>query len=118
MPAPTEAASKDKDNEEEAKEPGFLAPMLPPPPKASKDAAPPPQKPPRPSASPAEKMREKSLPLPYQEPPWGGHPPSGYSVEVIKGGSVAETLQLDKNFLVVGRFYSCDVKMEHPSLSR
>ena len=60
----------------------------------------------------------KELPLPYREPPWSGPPPPGYQMEVIKGGSVAETIKMEKSFLVVGRFYSCDVKMEHPSLSR
>ncbi len=73
--------------------------------------------------SPAELLKQKeSLPLPYREPSWSCLPPDGksvYSLEVLKDGVIAQKLQLsDKSFFVFGRRPSCDLQMEHPSLSR
>ena len=69
--------------------------------------------------SPAEMAKANLIPLPYQEPSWGGLPAQRYAVEVIKNGSVLETHPLqDKSFFVVGRLANCDIVLEHPSLSR
>jgi hypothetical protein len=69
--------------------------------------------------SPAELALAQSIPVPYQEPSWGGIPGLPYSLEIIKNGSVVETHPLrDKSFFVVGRLANCDIVLEHPSLSR
>ncbi len=69
--------------------------------------------------SPAELAQAKAVPLPYQEPSWGGVPAQPYGVEVIKNGTVVETIPLrDKSFFVIGRLATCDIVLEHPSLSR
>lgn len=69
--------------------------------------------------SPAELAQAKAIPVPYQEPSWGGMPALPYAVEVIKNGSLVETLPLrDKSFFVIGRLANCDIVLEHPSLSR
>lgn len=74
---------------------------------------------PRLRASPAELAKANQIPLPYQEPSWGGVPGHPYSLEVIKNGSQVETIPLrDKTFFVVGRLANCDIVLEHPSLSR
>uniref|UniRef100_A0A8C9VKB1 Solute carrier family 4 member 1 adaptor protein n=1 Tax=Scleropages formosus TaxID=113540 RepID=A0A8C9VKB1_SCLFO len=58
-------------------------------------------------------------PLPYAEPPWGGAPPSPYSFEVLKNGTIVDTVPLEgRSFTVVGRLPACDVPLEHPSVSR
>ena len=55
----------------------------------------------------------------YTEPMWGGVATKPYSLEVIKNGSVIDRIELNKkSFYVFGRLASCDVFMEHPSLSR
>ncbi len=70
-------------------------------------------------ASPAELVKANQIPLPYQEPSWGGIPDQLYSLEVIKNGSQVATIPLkDKSFFVVGRLANCDIILEHPSLSR
>ena len=70
--------------------------------------------------SPAELAQAKSIPLAYQEPSWGGIPEGKpYSLEVLKNGTIIDTIELkDKSFFVVGRLATCDITMEHPSLSR
>eukprot|EP00088_Acartia_fossae_P013771 TRINITY_DN17284_c0_g1_i6.p1 TRINITY_DN17284_c0_g1~~TRINITY_DN17284_c0_g1_i6.p1 ORF type:complete len:800 (-),score=259.20 TRINITY_DN17284_c0_g1_i6:145-2544(-) len=69
--------------------------------------------------SPAELAQAKSIPLAYQEPTWGGLSTSKYSVEVLKNGTIIDTIELkDKSFFVIGRLATCDIVMEHPSLSR
>ncbi len=68
--------------------------------------------------SPAEKLA-KTAPLPYKEPPWSGVPRQPYHLEVLKGGAILSTIPLnEKPFVVFGRLESCDVMLEHPSLSR
>ena len=67
--------------------------------------------------SPTEKLKE--LPIPYKEPDWGGPSEVLYSFEVLKKGVIIEDIDLTtKSFHVFGRLPSCDVTMEHPSLSR
>ncbi len=69
--------------------------------------------------SPAEKLKQNQLPVPYKEPDWGGLCQTPYSFEVLKGGSIIDEIDLTKkSFYLFGRLPSCDVKMEHPSLSR
>lgn len=69
--------------------------------------------------SPAEQMKQNQIPIPYKEPPWASVAPKPYAFEVIKNGTVVDTIKLnDKSFYVFGRLASCDITMEHPSLSR
>ena len=75
--------------------------------------------------------------LRVQEPSWGGAPDleSGYFLEVLKGGSIVQTIKWDhflsrhiflvaflrlvgKSYFSIGRLPQCDLYMEHPSLSR
>ena len=67
----------------------------------------------------AEPPKSQNVPIPYLEPAWGGLCAKDYSFEVIKNGTVVDKLDLrTKSFYVFGRLPSCDVTMEHPSLSR
>ena len=62
-----------------------------------------------------------AVPLAYEEPSWGGAPESdsGYFIEVLKGGSIVQTIKLvGKSYFCIGRLPQCDLYMEHPSLSR
>ncbi|XP_042227486.1 kanadaptin-like isoform X2 [Homarus americanus] len=68
--------------------------------------------------SPAQKLTEKSVPLPYKEPTWSGLPIAEYSFEVLKNGIIVDTIPLNKPFTVIGRLAQCDIVLEHPSLSR
>jgi hypothetical protein len=107
------------DKEKKTHEKDFIEkPVQPPPPSvpasANTGAAPLPSQ-----KSPAELALAQSIPVPYQEPSWGGIPGLPYSLEIIKNGSVVETHPLrDKSFFVVGRLANCDIVLEHPSLSR
>ena len=68
--------------------------------------------------SPAEK-RAQAVPIPYKEPSWSGVPKQSYYLEVLKGGTILSKILLnEKPYLVFGRLESCDVMLEHPSLSR
>ena len=61
------------------------------------------------------------VPLAYEEPSWGGAPESdsGYFIEVLKGGSIVQTIKLvGKSYFCIGRLPQGDLYMEHPSLSR
>lgn len=69
--------------------------------------------------SPAEKIIENSTPIPYKEPKWSGLPSSPYSFEVLKSGTIVETITLnDKPFHVFGKLSNCDIVMAHPTVSR
>ena len=68
--------------------------------------------------SPAEKLKQNQTPLPYKEPDWGGPSEVMYSFEILKKGVIIEEIDLTRSFHVFGRLHSCDVPMEHPSLSR
>ena len=70
---------------------------------------------PQPPAAPAAPAVQ------YEEPSWGGEPPSDrhYSLEILKNGAIVDTVKLTgKSFFTVGRLPVCDVPFEHPSLSR
>ena len=57
--------------------------------------------------------------LPYTEPTWSSLPSESYSLSVIKQGTILQDVQLSsKPFHVFGRLPSCDVQLEHPSISR
>lgn len=62
----------------------------------------------------------KSPPVPYTEPPWGGKAPtSAYALEILKNGTIVDTVPLtQRSYFVVGRLPVCDVSLEHPSISR
>ncbi|XP_057598467.1 kanadaptin isoform X1 [Hippopotamus amphibius kiboko] len=56
---------------------------------------------------------------PYQEPPWGGPATASYSLETLKGGTILSTRSLTgMSCCLFGRLPSCDVCLEHPSVSR
>lgn len=58
-------------------------------------------------------------PLPYNEPTWSTVPTQPYSLSVIKNGIIVQEVQLsNKPFHVFGRLPSCDIQLEHPSISR
>ena len=58
--------------------------------------------------------------LPYTEPAWSGKPPSGlYQLLVIKNGVEIGTVDVSsRSYCVCGRLPSCDIHLEHPSISR
>lgn len=58
--------------------------------------------------------------IPYREPAWSGlPPPTLYSLEVLKSGSILSTKSLDDaSWTVFGRLPTCHVSLEHPSVSR
>jgi hypothetical protein len=69
--------------------------------------------------SPAEQLKQSQAAVPYKEPSWGAICEEKFAFEVIKNGSVVDNIDLTKkSFYVIGRLPSCDVPMEHPSLSR
>ncbi|XP_058880528.1 kanadaptin-like isoform X1 [Acipenser ruthenus] len=58
-------------------------------------------------------------PLSYTEPPWGGVAETPYLFEILKNGTILDTVELnEKSFIVFGRLPNCDVPLEHPSISR
>ncbi|CAJ0838404.1 13602_t:CDS:10 [Entrophospora sp. SA101] len=79
--------------------------------------------------SPPEKPQQKPLilqqqqpppPLQYTKPDWSGLPKDDYSFEVIKNGISLEIIDFPKSkeFLAIGRLPTCDIPMEHLSISR
>ncbi|XP_024408366.3 kanadaptin [Desmodus rotundus] len=56
---------------------------------------------------------------PYREPPWAGPATAPYSLETLKGGTILGTRSLKgTSCCLFGRLSSCDVCLEHPSVSR
>ncbi|XP_031211231.1 kanadaptin isoform X2 [Mastomys coucha] len=56
---------------------------------------------------------------PYQEPSWGSPATAPYSLETLKGGTILGTRTLkDTSRCLFGRLASCDICLEHPSVSR
>lgn len=72
--------------------------------------------------APVQLQSENSLVLPYKEPTWSGMPETTgkpYVFEVLKNGSIIETIDLMKKpFWVIGRLATCDICMQHPTISR
>ncbi|XP_029651248.2 kanadaptin [Octopus sinensis] len=57
--------------------------------------------------------------IPYKEPYWSGMATKPYSFDVLKNGSIIDKVNLkEKPFYIFGRLPTCDVTLEHPSLSR
>ncbi|XP_048830398.1 kanadaptin isoform X2 [Brienomyrus brachyistius] len=72
-----------------------------------------------PAKPPPDGKLNAAPPLPYTEPPWGGLAESAYSFEILKNGTILDTLPLaERSFFVFGRLPVCDVSLEHPSISR
>lgn len=67
-------------------------------------------------------VKEKSIDLQYKEPEWSGLPESsgkGYSFDVLKEGSIIESIDLMKRpFWVFGRLEGNHIRMGHPTISR
>lgn len=64
---------------------------------------------------------ESTPALKYKEPCWSAIPPKeeNYNLEVLKNGCIISTVNLnDKAYHVFGRLPSCEVVLEHPSISR
>jgi len=69
--------------------------------------------------SASELKTAQTLPLQYLEPSWGGLPNKPYHLEILKNGTIVDTVKLEnKSFFTIGRLPVCDVPFEHPSLSR
>lgn len=70
--------------------------------------------------SPAEQLSQKQTAIPYKEPSWSTLcEEEQFALEVIKNGAIIDNIDLKpKAFHVIGRLPSCDIPMEHPSLSR
>lgn len=68
--------------------------------------------------SPAEQLQQSRIAIPYKEPSWGGIAEEEYRFEVLKNGTIIDSIKLDQSFIVFGRLPSCDIPMEHTSLSR
>lgn len=68
--------------------------------------------------SPAEQLKLTQSAIPYKEPSWSGVPQDKYSFDVLKNGSIISSVALERPYYVFGRLPSCDVTMDHPSLSR
>ncbi|XP_045405254.1 kanadaptin [Lemur catta] len=100
------------------RDPDSGEPDVPPPLLDSGDTRSPQEEQPRPptaSSSPGGSARAS----PYQEPPWGGPTTAPYSLETLKGGTILGTRSLEgTSYCLFGRLSSCDVCLEHPSVSR
>ncbi|XP_074033311.1 uncharacterized protein isoform X2 [Leptinotarsa decemlineata] len=72
--------------------------------------------------TPPSQHSENSIVLPYKEPVWSGIPDSNskqYKFEVLKNGTIIETINLmSQSFWVFGRITSCNICMQHPTISR
>ena len=70
-----------------------------------------------------EMQKKPAAPAPkfgYREPHWTGICPDlNYKLEVLKGGKIIGEYMLDgKSCHVLGKLETCDLRMEHPSISR
>lgn len=78
--------------------------------------------PPAPPPKPVESNKQEIKSLPYEEPIWSSLPESlsnDYILEVLKNGAIIETVNLMKKpFWAFGRLASCDICMQHPTISR
>ena len=54
----------------------------------------------------------------YKTPEWAKIPPSDLKYQILKEGSIISESGLTKDHLVVGKLPSCDLVLEHPSVSR
>ena len=69
-----------------------------------------------------QRLKDTTLPspaVPYNEPQWSGLPVEPHTLTVIKNGTVVQEVDVStKAFHVFGRLPTCDVPLEHPSISR
>ena len=73
----------------------------------------------RPTARPGKEALLEAPELSYIEPRWGGKPASPHSLTVIKNGAVVDEIDIsEKAHHVFGRLPTCDIPMDHPSISR
>lgn len=54
----------------------------------------------------------------YTPPDWSSTPIVEYALDVIKDAEEIDRIQLDKEFVVLGRSEGCDIQVAHPSVSR
>lgn len=68
----------------------------------------------------ATEEQQQQNDLPYTVPTWSGPPFSSpsYNLSVIKNGVEIDTINLLKPFVTFGRLPTCDIHLEHPSVSR
>ena len=70
------------------------------------------------AVSPAQKIKEQSIPLSYKVPKWSGVPSEAYCFEVLKSGQILESIDLStKSFYVFGRLSTCDISMTNTTVS-
>jgi len=86
------------------------------------------------AVSPAQKIKEQSIPLSYKVPKWmpykvpkwmsykvrkwSGVPSEAYCFEVLKSGQILESIDLStKSFYVFGRLSTCDIRMTNTTVS-
>lgn len=71
---------------------------------------------------PKQKKNIPLVPCPYIEPKWSEKPDSDviYNFEVLKTGVIVDEIKnlQNKAFWIFGRLPTCDVMMEHPTISR
>ena len=66
-----------------------------------------------------QRSKDDNPTLPYTEPHWSGAPLEPFTLSVIKHGTVVHEINVSvKAFHVFGRLPTCDVALEHPSISR
>uniref|UniRef100_A0A2K6EPD9 Solute carrier family 4 member 1 adaptor protein n=1 Tax=Propithecus coquereli TaxID=379532 RepID=A0A2K6EPD9_PROCO len=115
---PSDPEEVKKERPTALRDPDSGGPDVPPPLLDSGDTRSPQEEQPRPptaSSSPGGPARAP----PYQEPPWGGPTTAPYSLETLKGGTILGTRSLKgTSYCLFGRLSSCDVCLEHPSVSR
>lgn len=69
--------------------------------------------------SQSRKSKDDTPTLPYNEPHWSGAPLEPFTLSVIKHGTVIQEINVSmKAFHVFGKLPTCDVALEHPSISR
>ncbi|KAK7295560.1 hypothetical protein RJT34_18470 [Clitoria ternatea] len=95
-------------------------PKNPNPPEPTPSSMPPPPEPqrhsetPEPSPSPSQ-----GVSIPYKIPPWSAPPCHQFHLEVLKDGSIIDTLNVHhKGAFMFGRLDLCDFVLEHPTISR
>ncbi|PVU94613.1 hypothetical protein BB561_002395 [Smittium simulii] len=76
-----------------------------------------------PSAGPTPPSLKKNTqypPLNYTPPQNRAEPARAYTFDVLKNGSLLETLaiSIEQDYFVVGRLPNCDFPLDHPSISR
>uniref|UniRef100_A0A667FZ24 Solute carrier family 4 member 1 adaptor protein n=1 Tax=Lynx canadensis TaxID=61383 RepID=A0A667FZ24_LYNCA len=99
-------------------DPDSVEPDVPPVRPDSGDTRSPPEEQPRPPTAAPSPGGPARAP-PYREPPWGGPATAPYSLETLKSGTILGTWSLKgTSYCLFGRLSSCDVCLEHPSVSR